>query len=102
MTAIKLLKNLSGDPKENGHRIQTIDGKKVVVLTAEHGTDITQPGIARLTKKTTTGIRNIGELANTEKGQDAADCAASFKAAGAAMHLRYCLGFINVMFMLCL
>eukprot|EP00443_Scrippsiella_acuminata_P021851 CAMPEP_0115362342 /NCGR_PEP_ID=MMETSP0270-20121206/102657_1 /TAXON_ID=71861 /ORGANISM="Scrippsiella trochoidea, Strain CCMP3099" /LENGTH=723 /DNA_ID=CAMNT_0002784913 /DNA_START=100 /DNA_END=2267 /DNA_ORIENTATION=+ len=69
------------EPREQGHRIQTIDGRKVIILDEKWGTHLTVEGVERFCKKRRLGTSASAELANTAQGSTAEQVAASHKTA---------------------
>ena len=76
------------DPASNGHHVQTVDGRKGVVLDSSHGTPETVAGVERMTKKRNLGVRKVGNLADTEAGCSAEAVAQTHKAAIARVTLK--------------
>ena len=70
----------NAEPHENNHQIQTVDGRKVVVLDSSHGTPETVAGVERMMKKRRVGVARTGRLADTEDGCSADSLAQAQKA----------------------
>ena len=85
---LPLYKKLKGNPQENSHHVQTMDGRKVVVLDASHGTDLTVPGVEALRRKRKLAVTKTGELGNTDEGSSEAAVETSHKAACSMLNLR--------------
>lgn len=73
------------EPRENGHQVQTIDGKKCVLLDSSHGTEYTVQGIQVYKVRRKVGVVASGEMANTSEGSSEDAINKCFKTASAQL-----------------
>ena len=54
------------DPKDLGHKVQTLFGRRVVILDGSHGTHLTVPGVEEYMRHKKVGAKMEVDIGNTD------------------------------------